>query len=96
MRHGSDRESYVFRNRRAVRIHFHLLEFLKCDLGDFKKAMFQDVVWSYELIFYLMVGPKRDLGDVEKATFHSDELPATSFSAFWADVNATWALSTKR
>ena len=57
-----------------MRIYFQLLELLKCDLGVFKKAMFQVVAWPYELIFYRMVGSKRDLFEVEKAIVHGDDL----------------------
>jgi hypothetical protein len=61
----------------ALRTHFCLLAFPKCDLCDVEKSIFQGVNRPCELIFYLLAVPKCnlgesqkcDIGEVEKAMF---------------------------
>src|SRR5215510_6851423 len=92
----SGRRSNVSRSRKAVHILFRILGGLKCDFCDFKKVMFQVVLRTYEVIFYLIDGPKRVLGEVEKAIVHDGELPYKIIFCFLGAVNATWTRSRKR
>jgi hypothetical protein len=78
-----------------MRTHFLHLGRPKMRLGEFQKAIFQGIPWTYNLIFCHLACQKFYFVFVEKALFKVLPGAAKSFSSPWSAQNATWSNSRK-